>query len=97
MQEKNPANPTKHQEPGRQPGTTPEPRKDFPGKAPDVYSDNQRSGQNPGRSSQGNPGDSRRDDSTGKPGNAGSGSDQRRQDQSSAGQKPGTGRNPSDR
>ena len=110
MQEKNPSNPAKQQEPGqqpsRQPGSTPEPRKDFPGKAPDVYGDTGRQGQNnPGRASSPDQGDQRRDQSgksgnpgAGKVGNPGYGSDQNRREQAGSGQKqPGAGRNPVDR
>lgn len=96
MQEKNPANPKQHepgQRPSRQPGSTPEPRKDFPGKAPDVYGDNPREGQNPAR----NQGDPRRDDSAGKSSNPGHRPDERGRDQTGSGQKPGAGRNPNDR
>lgn len=102
MQEKKPSNPAKQQEPGqqpsRQPGSTPEPRKDFPGKAPDVYSDTGRQSQNnPGRASSPDQGDQRRDQS-GKSGNPGYGSDQSRREQAGAGQKQaGGGRNPTER
>lgn len=66
MQEKNP-NPARQQDPAQQPdrrpSDNPEPRKDFPGKAPDVYSDKGQKGSkempqnpNPGHGKGGNPG-----------------------------------------
>ena len=62
MQEKNP-NPSQQKQglqPERRPDDNPEPRKDFPGKAPDVYSDKSKQGQRPERdpSENKNPGQS---------------------------------------